>query len=123
MQNMSAWMQALGGFAIGVIAGFAVRGGRVRTVLRGMGPSLAAAGRAWAQRGGAAGLPCNPDRGAGDSADADQAVTDSPAPRSGLGRSTCDRRAAAGRRQTASESYMKPAADAQLSSKTRLWRY
>ncbi len=31
MQNMSAWMQALGGFAIGVIAGFAVRHARLCT--------------------------------------------------------------------------------------------
>lgn len=31
MQNMSAWMQALGGFAIGVAAGFAVRHARLCT--------------------------------------------------------------------------------------------
>ncbi len=31
MQNVSAWMQALGGFAIGVIAGFAVRHARLCT--------------------------------------------------------------------------------------------
>ena len=31
MQNMSAWMQAIGGFAIGVIAGFAVRHARLCT--------------------------------------------------------------------------------------------